>query len=227
MIETLRAVTFDVGGTVIEPWPSVGHVYAAAASNHGFPNLPVEVLNQQFAAAWRSKKNFDHSKSDWRKLVDAAFAGLVTSTDSLFPELYERFSQPSAWRVFDDVVPCLERLKRRGVKLGIISNWDERLRPLLHELQLTPFFDAVIISCEQGCRKPSIQIFERARKLLAVPAKAVLHVGDNADEDLTGAGSAGMRAFLLNRRGQRSQNAITSLWDLFPDQCNSGRAESA
>jgi FMN phosphatase YigB (HAD superfamily) len=31
----VEAVTFDVGGTLIEPWPSVGHIYAEAASKLG------------------------------------------------------------------------------------------------------------------------------------------------------------------------------------------------
>src|SRR5262245_21359708 len=133
MAASIRGVTFDVGGTLIEPWPSVGHIYAAVAREHGFPNLQPEILNRQFASVWQAKKNFDHSQAAWRKLVDATFAGLVTGTETLFPELYKRFGQAAAWRTFDDVAPSLERLRRRGLKLGIISNWDERLRPLLGE----------------------------------------------------------------------------------------------
>jgi putative hydrolase of the HAD superfamily len=214
MNASLRAVTFDVGGTLIEPWPSVGHVYAKVAGEHGFANLGPEILNRRFAAAWQAKKDFDHSQAAWRQVVDATFANMVTGTKAFFPELYERFGQASAWRIFDDVAPCLERLKRCGLKLGIISNWDERLRPLLHELRLTPFFDAITISYEHSCRKPSIQIFERAAELLALPTSAMLHVGDNAEEDFGGARTAGMHALLLNRRGRRNQSEITSLQDV-------------
>ncbi|PYI81895.1 MAG: HAD family hydrolase [Verrucomicrobia bacterium] len=217
MIQSIRAVTFDVGGTLIEPWPSVGHVYAAVAAEHGFANLDPEILNRQFAAAWRAKKKFDHSPAAWRELVDAAFAGLTQSTESFFPELYERFGKPPSWKIFDDVFPCLDRLKRRGLKLGVISNWDERLRPLLRELRLAPFFEAIIISCEQGCLKPSPRIFEIASELFAVPPPAVLHVGDNRDEDFAGARSVGMSALLLNRHAQGGQNDIASLHKLLTD----------
>ena len=34
-MENVKAVTFDVGGTLIEPWPSVGHAYAEVAQRHG------------------------------------------------------------------------------------------------------------------------------------------------------------------------------------------------
>ncbi len=42
----IRAVTFDVGGTLIEPWPSVGHVYAEVAARHGVAAIDVATLNQ-------------------------------------------------------------------------------------------------------------------------------------------------------------------------------------
>jgi phosphoglycolate phosphatase-like HAD superfamily hydrolase len=47
----IQAVTFDVGGTLIDPWPSVGHVYAAVAAEHGLTGVDPESLNVRFAAA--------------------------------------------------------------------------------------------------------------------------------------------------------------------------------
>ena len=222
MISSLRAVTFDVGGTLMEPWPSVGHIYAGVASECGLANLQPEILNLRFAAAWQVKQEFDHSQAAWRKVVDAAFAGLVIGTETFFPELYQRFGQASAWRKFDDVAPCLERLKRCGLKLGIISNWDERLRPLLEQLRLAQSFDTIVISCEHGCCKPSRQIFQRAAELLALPASAVLHVGDNVEEDCAGARAAKFNALLLNRRGKTGRRGIASLRDLLADQGERG-----
>ena len=57
-LPAIQAVTFDVGGTLIEPWPSVGHVYANVAAHHGAPSLPVKVINRQFARAWNVLANF-------------------------------------------------------------------------------------------------------------------------------------------------------------------------
>jgi putative hydrolase of the HAD superfamily len=187
----IQAVTFDVGGTLIEPWPSVGHVYAEIAQKHRCPITP-EVLNQRFRAAWKAKKKFRHSRADWAALVRETFRD--PACDAFFPELYDRFAMPDAWRVFDDVRPTLARLKDRGLKLGIISNWDERLRPLLQKLDLAHFFDAIVISIEIGVCKPAPEIFREALRLLAIPAERALHVGDNQIEDIQGARAVGMRA---------------------------------
>ena len=48
----IKAVTFDAGGTLLEPWPSVGAIYAAVAEEFGYPHLAPERLNSAFAAAW-------------------------------------------------------------------------------------------------------------------------------------------------------------------------------
>ena len=121
--------------------------------------------------------------------------------DALFPELYERFASAKVWRVFDDVRPALVKLKAQEMKLGVISNWDERLRPLLDQLELTPFFDVIVVSSEIGYCKPAPEIFRETLRLLKVPTGQVLHVGDSEAEDVVGASSAGMQAVI----GQTSQ----------------------
>src|SRR5579859_4420763 len=102
----IRTVTFDVGGTLIKPWPSVGHVYSEVAARHGKEISPA-LLNQNFSKAWHTLKNFHHGRDEWAALVDDAFAGLIESPPSqtFFDEIYERFSEPDAWRIFDDVKP--------------------------------------------------------------------------------------------------------------------------
>jgi putative hydrolase of the HAD superfamily len=212
----IRTVTFDVGGTLIEPWPSVGHVYSQVALRHGV-RVSVEVLNQRFAAAWQARENFAHRKSDWSALVDQTFAGLAAPllSASFFPELYEAFAEPAAWRVYDDVRPCLDRLRQTGLKLGAISNWDERLRPLLQALGLDEYFDTVIISCEAGGQKPGPEIFRLAAHQLGAPPHAILHIGDSRREDWEGARAAGFQALLLTRGAEPGANGtIASLDEL-------------
>jgi putative hydrolase of the HAD superfamily len=197
----IRAVTFDVGGTLIHVWPSVGHVYAEVAARHGVNGLSPALLDRRFAAAWRAAKQFSHSRSDWAGLVDATFRGLTDRPPSrtFFAELYVRFATPAAWRIFEDVVPTLKALAARGLKLGVISNWDERLRPLLKRLRLAPYFAVMVVSREVGCSKPSGAIFGHAVRKLGLPPEAVLHVGDDRSMDVRGARAAGLSALLLNR----------------------------
>ena len=208
----IQAVTFDVGGTLIDPWPSVGHVYAEVAARHGWPNFIPEKLNKQFAHAWRTKRAFDYSKTAWSEVVAKTFIGLFEPGQPVpfFDALYERFAQPDAWRVHDDVRPALERLLERDLELGIVSNWDERLRPLLNALELDRYFRVVIISQEIGFTKPSPVIFEEAARKFACPAAAILHVGDGEVEDVQGARAAGLRSVRLNRQGQGAAPDVCS-----------------
>lgn len=195
-----QAVTLDVGGTLIEPWPSVGEIYAAVADGFGLREFSPADLNRNFIAAWRAKRDFDYSEAAWLEPVAATFGRPANELPSgFFERLCARFTEPDAWRVFDDVLPALESLARLPVKLAIISNWDDRLLPLLEKLDLLRFFECATISCEVGHAKPAAEIFAAASARLDLPSEAILHVGDSRREDAEGARAAGFQAALLDR----------------------------
>lgn len=209
-----QAVTFDVGGTLLTPWPSVGSVYADVAAHHGYPGISPARLNQRFAAAWRRLKRFRYTRSAWAALVDTTFGPAFRPPPSrtFFPQLWDRFAEPEAWRIFADVRPTLDHLAARGCRLGIVSNWDERLRPLLRALQLDKYFEIIVISCEAGAAKPSRRVFRLASQQFRLPPSVILHVGDSLRHDYTGALKAGFQARLLRRAaGRRGQEIIASL----------------
>lgn len=198
----IKAVCFDVGGTLIEPWPSVGHVYASVAAEAGLPPHVPDELSTRFMTAWKLKAGFDYSREAWGKIVVATFGGAPEAFDSkspFFERLYARFAQASAWRVHDDVRPTLEILKRNRFRLAVISNWDDRLRPLLCRLELDDFFDCIQVSAELGVHKPAPEIFLRTTAALGVTPGEALHVGDSEDEDALGAAAAGLTAVLISR----------------------------
>jgi len=210
----IRAVSFDVGGTLIRPWPSVGHVYAEVARQHGVRQATPELLDHRFRTAWARRDQPHHPREQWRDLVNEVFAGLVhpPPSETFFPELYDRFSQAAAWRVFDDVRTTLDSLKRRRIPLAVISNWDERLRPLLTALDLQTWFSSIVISYEIGAAKPSPVIFQEAARQLGLPPRSILHIGDSEQDDLEGALAAGFMALRIDRdRTTRSDGLITSL----------------
>lgn len=212
----IKAVTFDAGGTLIRPWPSVGHVYAEVAARHG-KTVPPAVLNQRFGKAWRALKQFNHGRDEWAALVATTFEGLleVAPEGEFFTELYDRFREADAWRIFDDVLPALDSLAARGIDLAIISNWDERLLPLLKDLRLAKYFEQIVVSCDIGFPKPSPVIFEHAAKKLGLPPQNILHVGDSANHDVAGAKKAGFQALLLDRDAEEpSEGTIRSLTTL-------------
>jgi len=198
------------------PWPSVGDVYAEVAERNDILVSPA-VLNRNFARAWKELRQFNHRREEWAALVDATFVKMLDLPPSktFFPQIYDRFAEPSAWRVFDDVKPALESLAARGVKLGIISNWDDRLRPLLAKLDLAKYFEVIVISCEVGFTKPSPVIFEQASRNLGLAPELILHVGDSREHDFAGAKAAGFKAALLERDvDSEGQEVVRSLAEI-------------
>ncbi|MBU6399522.1 MAG: HAD-IA family hydrolase [Verrucomicrobia bacterium] len=215
LLAGIQAVTFDVGGTLIEPWPSVGQVYAEVAARHGLPSPSPAVLDRNFAAAWQTRGEFNYSKAAWFGLVRRTFATEAGTLPATFLEaVYDRFADPAVWRIYADVLPALEGLAAREIDLGVISNWDERLRPLLADLKLERYFTVVVVSCEVGFTKPSPVIFEQALRALGLPGQAVLHVGDSPHEDVAGARATGLRAVRLDRRGAGGGGGLGSLLEL-------------
>lgn len=210
----IRAITFDVGGTLIEPWPSVGHVYAQIASKFGITGVEPDALNSGFVRAWKARLDFDYSHAAWRRLVELTFVGLSPAPpdEACFNAIYDHFAHAEAWRVFDDAQRALAAVKASGRKVGLISNWDERLHPLLAELQLASSFEAVTISCEVGYTKPRPEIFQHSAAQLGLPPEFILHIGDSASEDVGGAKAAGMQGLLLDRKAsQAGDGAVQNL----------------
>ncbi len=213
----IAAVTFDVGNTLITAWPSVGHIYAEIAACHGLREVTPELLEARFRSVWPGRLHLTESRSGWQQLVDEVFEGLaaIPPSRSFFAELYERFAQPDVWRIYDDVLPALDRLAAQGMRLAIISNWDERLRGLLRGLALDTRFETIVISCEVGRAKPDGAIFDEAARRLGLPAARLLHVGDSPESDFRGARDAGFRALQISRAaGEPGPHHLQSLLEL-------------
>lgn len=208
-----QAVSFDVGGTLIEPFPSIGQIYASVAAENGFQNLSAKRIQMQFESAWARKNDFDHSEKAWRKMVQMSFTGLIESAacDQFFPELYRRFEDADVWHIHEDVLMTLDELAGRGFRLAIISNWNLCLRPLLKNLGLATFFETISISSEIGFAKPSPVPFEHTLKRLGLPARAMIHVGDSINEDIEGANNACISGILIDRKNVKSKNTISRL----------------
>lgn len=204
-METIEAITLDVGGTLIEPWPSVGHIYAEVAARHGVQAEPAE-LTRRFVQAWRAQDAFQYTRADWAAVVDATFEGLSTQLPSqtFFGELYSHFAKAECWHVYEDVIPTLTALRQQGIRLAVISNWDDRLRPLLKSLELAHWFEVIHVSAEIGAHKPDTRIFQTAAESLETPPDRILHVGDGEREDYQGALVSGLQSRWLCRGTENS-----------------------
>jgi putative hydrolase of the HAD superfamily len=198
----IKVVFFDVGGTLIEPFPSVGDIYSRVAAKHGVTMSPA-VLNEKFKQVWKEKKpdRLTVDKNWWGDVVTAIFENQRFSNEqAFFDELYATFAYPQAWKIYGDVIETLDQLKQRSVRLAVASNWDSRLPALLDQLGLSSYFEHFFISFEMGLQKPNPEFFRRALQKMAVDPIEALHVGDDVEEDIRGAEAAGLRAYHINRR---------------------------
>ena len=101
----------------------------------------------------------------------------------------------------------LEELRRRGVKLCIVSNAafpPHTMRWQMEKLDLLHRFDATVFSSELGIRKPNRAIYEEALRLVAEPADACLFVGDRVREDVRGPGLLGIASVLTHEFRQEA-----------------------
>ena len=217
-----QAISFDVGGTLIVPFPSVGEVYARVANRVGMGEFAAAPLDQSFRAAFRERLLIRYSPNEWREVVRRTFSPFTdrSGDPQLFDALWQEFMQPAAWQIFDDVVPVLKRLRQNGIRLAITSNWDLRLRPTLEGLGLAGFFEVILASAEVGQPKPEITVFQETARRLGLSPETILHVGDSQREDVEGPRAAGFQALLLNRTGRLSQGVLkdlTPLANLFTD----------
>jgi putative hydrolase of the HAD superfamily len=208
-----RLVCLDAAGTLFRVRGSVGAIYAEHAVAHGLPPRPdlggllESRFRQGFAAMsppgyrWGDRSHNDRADREWwRTLVARVMDGLgPLAFEAFFDSVFDAFAEPSVWEVYPEVPEVLADLRRAGLRLAIVSNFDTRLLPVCRGLGLDSAVDAIVIAADAGVGKPVPGIFHAALRRLGIPADAALHVGDSAAEDVEGALAAGLRAVHLQR----------------------------
>jgi len=216
---SVRAVFFDVGNTLLFPYPSVsevcrqvlarvGHVRDLSAIDEYMP-----LVDAYYEDRYREDDTFwtdeDETSAVWVGMYSLLCRklGIEADAEQIARGVYDEFGDPARWRPYDDVRPAFERLRAQGLRLGLISNWDSRLASIISGLDLAPLLDTVVSSAEVGLRKPDPRIFELACERLGVSPQESAHVGDHHYADLVGARAVGMRAVLIDRHGVQASGA--------------------
>jgi len=221
----IEAVTLDATGTLFAPGDLAAD-YARILGRHGvaldrarLATLLPEVWSEFACAAEPSRDRFaSHpggTRGFWRDVVDRVTdrAGAPRASPFAFAELFAHFGSAAAWRLYDEVPASLERLAATGLRLAVLSNWDERLPDVLAGLGVAARFEAVVLSVEVGVEKPHPAIFAAAARRLGVDPQRIVHVGDRRLEDVEGAAGAGMRALWLARGGGGDLADLSTLPD--------------
>jgi putative hydrolase of the HAD superfamily len=121
----------------------------------------------------------------------STFDGDSSATDILLDDYRQNASIHA--KAFDGMTDTLSKLRNEGLKLGIVTNGETSVqRRNIQALGLSDLVHLVLISEEEGVRKPDKAIFLRASHRLGVKPKDCLFVGDNPLLDILGAHEAGM-----------------------------------
>jgi putative hydrolase of the HAD superfamily len=206
---TPTAIYFDAVGTLLHPEPSAPAVYHAVGQRLG-SRLDLATVASRFRTAFCRQEEQDQAdglrtdeareEARWRAIV-AEVLDDVTDPETCFRELYMHFAQPQAWRCFSEAAETLQALHRRGYRLGLASNFDARLPPLVAALPGWPPLADVVVSSEVGWRKPAPEFFQALCTRAGLPADRILLVGDDLGNDYEGARAAGLQAILLDPAG--------------------------
>jgi putative hydrolase of the HAD superfamily len=207
----MKVITFDAGNTLIRLNQPVGVTYAAVAERFGLKLDPAS-LERGFRTAWKSVPPLpdvpgprpDDGRSWWRAVViqTLELAGEKAEPfDDYFDTVYREFGLPGIWRLEPGAFGLLSDLRFAGFRLGIISNFDLRLRDILKHVGVLDFFEQIIISSQIGADKPSPRIFQAAIERFGVEPQEMLHVGDDKVSDGDGAREMGMQTFILGVGG--------------------------
>jgi HAD superfamily hydrolase (TIGR01509 family) len=146
----------------------------------------------------RSRGTYGSAEGDIAAILEALD---VPAEPELVRELTERtttFLQTGV-HLWEDSVPVMQELRRRGLSIAIVSNCDHSTRPVVERLGLVEEADAVILSFEIGAAKPSPVIYRAALERLGVESAHALFVDDQAAY-CDGAAALGIQTALIARK---------------------------
>ena len=127
-------------------------------------------------------------------------AGAAEYDGALAEELAGLMGARSTPRLYPDVRESLAKVKEMGFPLGLVSNIASYRAGWLKEIELTPFFDTMALSCELGVTKPERAIYMAAVEGLGVKPEECVFV-DDVPPYVQAARKLGMATVRINRFG--------------------------
>jgi N-acetyl-D-muramate 6-phosphate phosphatase len=209
--QRLRAVLFDMDGTLLDTAPDMVNALNNLRHEHGLAPLPYEIVRAAVShgAARVVKIGFEGADEQQFAQLQLRFLELYRGALSLHTKL------------FPGMLEVLDELDARGLKSSIVTNKAGWLtEPLLEQLGLRSRFASVVSGDTLPVRKPHPQPLLHAAALAGVAPEACVYVGD-AQRDVEAAHAAGMPALVANY-GYLRPDEDTSFWggDLYLQQAS-------
>lgn len=198
----IRAVLFDLDGTLVDSAPDLGSAADRMRLARGMPSLPLEDYRP-------------HAGSGAKGMLDVAFGISAEHGDyeTLREEFYCQYEAclTEQTRAFSGVAELLEALLQRGLRWGVVTNKAQRFSlPLTGAMPLFASASTIISGDTTPHIKPHpAPLLEAARRLNLSPIDCV-YVGDDARDILAGR-AAGM-ATVAARYGYLGAGADVARW---------------
>lgn len=182
----MKAVLFDLDGTLIDSAPGLGFAADAMRTKRGMPSLPLACYRPMAGAGARG-------------MIAVSLGKTMASPD--FEDLKEEFFSTyeacmlAHCELFSGVTNMLAGLTQRGLKWGIVTNKSKRFTvPIVKSLLPFSSAQAVISGDTTAFTKPHPEpLFEAARQL-GLPPSDCIYVGDDK-RDIDAAKAAGMASY--------------------------------
>ncbi|KAL4591939.1 hypothetical protein LXL04_004914 [Taraxacum kok-saghyz] len=181
---THKALLVNAVGTLVIPSQPMAQIYRQIGEKYGVEFSEDEIL-KRYRRAYEQPWGRSRLRPFWQHIVSSSTG---CSNSQYFEELYDYYTTEKAWHLCDpNAEKVFKALKKAGVKLAIVSNFDTRLRPLLRALKCDHWFDALAVSAEVLVEKPNPMIFIKVCELLGIEPEDAVHVGDDRRNDIWGA----------------------------------------
>jgi 2-haloalkanoic acid dehalogenase type II len=208
---TIKAITFDVGDTLIHPCISRAEAFVSVTPRHGYPDITQEQvehwvpgMNAFLAQLIDNDISFNADETRAQAVNSAKYEylcaqlGINTARSEIARDVQRVYNLPSAWQLFPGSAETLAALKDQGFKLAIISNWTKNLENIVQGLGIALYFEQITVSTVVCLYKPQTEIFHMTAESLGVKPHQCLHVGDSLKADVRGAKAAGFEAVLFD-----------------------------
>jgi 2-phosphoglycolate phosphatase len=202
MFSDIRAVLFDLDGTLIDSAPDLGVAADKMRIDRGLPSLPLERYRPMAGAGARG-------------MLGVAFGITPEHPDyaALREEFFVNYENCMTERtyVFQGIAELIAQLLGQGLAWGVVTNKSMRFtQPLTQRLSLFATASAVVAGDSTPHAKPHpAPLLEAARQLRVDPAHCI-YVGD--DERDVAAGLAAGMGTVAATYGYLGSNADTLLW---------------